>query len=87
MWDLLTLFNFATVNLSDFSHSALIFLTNSLEALPLSKVLVAFGGHVVQVFVAVVEFRFEFKFSSFALGGLPCFLLTCVVSNDFVLCA
>ena len=44
----------------------------------LSKVLVALQGHVVQVFAAVVEFRFEFEFSSFALSGLPHFLLTCL---------
>ena len=42
----------------------------------LSKVLVALQGHVVQVFAAVVEFRFQFEFSSFALGSLPHFLLT-----------
>ena len=50
----------------------------------LSKVLVALRGHVVQVFAAVVEFGFEF--SSFALGTLPHFLLTGVVSINFVLC-
>ena len=75
-----------TVNLSDFLHSTLIFLTNSLEAMSLSEVLVALQGHVVQVFAAVVEFGFEFEFSSFALGGLPHFLLTWAVSNNFVLC-
>ena len=42
----------------------------------LSKVLVALQGHVVPVFAAVVEFGFEFKFSNFAWGGLPHFLLT-----------
>ena len=73
---MLTLFNFATVNLSDFSHSALIFMINSLEAVSLSKVLGAFQGHVVQVVAAVVEFIFEFEFSNFALGGLPYFFLT-----------
>ena len=36
--NLLTLFNFASVNLSDFSHSTLISLTYSLEVLSLSKV-------------------------------------------------
>ena len=64
----------------------LIFLTNTLEVMSLSKVLVALLGHVVQVVAAVMEFRFKFEFSSLALGGLPHFLLTCVVSNDFVLC-
>ena len=42
----------------------------------LSKGLVALWGHVVSVVAAVVEFRFEFEFSNFALGGLPHFLLT-----------
>ena len=42
----------------------------------LSKVLVALWGHVVQVFAAVGEFGFELEFCSFALGGLPHFLLT-----------
>ena len=69
-------FNFVTVNLSDFSRSTLIFLTNSLEAMSLYKVLVALWGHVVSVVAAVVKFEFEFEFSSFALGGLPHFLLT-----------
>ena len=40
-------FNFVTINLSDFLHSTLIFLTNSLEAMSLSKVLVALQGLVV----------------------------------------
>ena len=42
----------------------------------LPKVLIALQGCVVQVFAAVVEFGFEFEFSSFTLGGLPHFLLT-----------
>ena len=50
----------------------------------LPEVLIALQGHVVQVFLAVEEF--EFEFSSFTLGGLPHFLLTWVVSIDFVLC-
>ena len=65
-----------TVNLSDISHSALIFLTNSQEALSLSKVLAALRGHVMHAVAADVEFGFEFEFSSFALGGLLCFHLT-----------
>ena len=69
-------FNFATVNLSDFTHSALIFLTNSLEAMSLSKVLVVLRGCVVRVFASVEEFGFEFEFSNFALDSLPRFLLT-----------
>ena len=78
-------FNFATVNLSDFSCSALILLTSSLEAMSLLGILVVLWGHVVQVVAAVVSFRFGFRFSGFALGGLPHFLLTCVVSNDLVI--
>ena len=56
-----------TVNLSDLSCSALIFLTSSLEAMSLSKVLVACQGHVVQVVAAVIEFYWEFEFSVLAL--------------------
>ena len=51
-------------------------MTNSLEAVSLSKVLVALWGHVVRVVAAVVEFRCALEFSNFALGGLPHFLLT-----------
>ena len=49
-------------------------------------ILVACWDHVIQVIVAVAEFCWEFEFAGFALGGLLCFLLTCVVSNDFILC-
>ena len=69
-------FNFATVNLSDFSHSAFILLTNSLESMSLLGILIVLQGCVVQVVAAVVGFGFEFGFSSFALGSLPHFLLT-----------
>ena len=69
-------FSFATVNFSDFSHSALILVTNSLEAMSLLGILVVLWGCVVQVFAAVVGFGFELGFSGFALGGLPHFLLT-----------
>ena len=48
----------------------LIFLTNFLEAMSLSKVLVALQGHVIQVVAAVMEFRFELEFSSLAWSGL-----------------
>ena len=37
------------------------------------------------MFAAVVLLKLEFKFSDLGLGGLPHFLLTCVVSIDFVL--
>ena len=78
-------FSFATVNLSDFLHSTLILLTNSLEAMSLLGILIVLWGHVVRVVTAVVHFKFEFEFSNFALGGLPHFLLTCVVSINLVL--
>ena len=68
-------FSFATVNLSDFSHATFILLTNSLEAMSLLGILIAFWGHVVQVVAAVVGLGFEFGFSGFALGSLPHFLL------------
>ena len=67
---------FATVNLSDFSSSALILLNSSLEAMSLLGILIVLQGHVVQVVAAVVQFRFEFGFSGLALGGLLCFVLT-----------
>ena len=38
--------------------------------------LIVLWGHVVQVIVAVVGFKFELGFSGFALGGLLYFLLT-----------
>ena len=43
-------------------------------------------GHAVRVFAVVTLHKLEFKFSDLGLGGLPHFLLTCVVSIDFVLC-
>ena len=48
-------------------------------------ILIVLWGHVVQEVAAVVLFWFKFGFSGFALGGVPCFLLTCVVSNDLAL--
>ena len=48
-------------------------------------ILLVLWGHAVQVVAAVVHFKLEFEFSSLILGGLPHFLLTCVVSIDFVL--
>ena len=73
------------VNLSDFSHSTLILLTNSLETISLLGILIILWGHVVQVFAAGMLLKLEFKFSGLGLSGLPCFLLTCVVSIGFVL--
>ena len=83
---LLTILSFATVNLSDLFLSIFIFLTNSLEVMSLSKILVACLGCVVRVFAAVATFNWEFYFSNLRLGGLPLFLLICVLSTDFVLC-
>ena len=48
-------------------------------------ILIILQGHAVQVVAAVVHFKSEFEFSSLDLGGLPHFLLTCVVSINFVL--
>ena len=48
-------------------------------------ILIVLRGHAVRVVAAVVHFKFEFEFSNFDLGGLPSFLLACVVSIDFVL--
>ena len=78
-------FSFATVNLSDFLCSTLILLTNSLEAMSLLGILIILWGCAVRVFAAVMLLKLEFKFSGLGLGGLPHFLLTCVVSIDFVL--
>ena len=78
-------FSFATVNPSDFSNSALILLINSLQTISLLGILIILRGHAVRVFAAVMLLKLEFKFSDLGLGGLPYFLLTCVVSIDFVL--
>ena len=86
LYGLLMVLSFATVNLSDFSCSTLILLTYSLEAMSLLGILIVLQGHVVQVVAAVVHFKFEFEFSNFAFCGLLHFLLTCMVSNDLVLC-
>ena len=47
--------------------------------------LIILQGHAVRVFAAVVLLKLEFEFSHLGLGGLPHFLLTCVVSIDFIL--
>ena len=78
-------FSFATVNLSDFSHSALILLTNSLETISLLGILIILRGHAVRVFAAVMLLKLEFKFSDLGFGDLPHFFKACVVSIDFVL--
>ena len=40
-------FSFATVNLSDFLHSTLILLTDSVEAMSLLGILIVLQGHAV----------------------------------------
>ena len=69
--------NLARVNLSDFSRSLLICSIKSLEIVSLLEFLCTCLGHTVHVFVA------GFGLLSgpvFCLGGLPCFLFTCVIS-------
>ena len=83
----LTVFNIATVNLSDFSHSALISAIICLETISLFRLIGCLRGHVVRVFAAVIVLVLLIGISGFGLGGLPCFLLTGIVSNVFVLCA
>ena len=83
----LTVFNFATVNLSDFSHSALISAIICLETISLFRLLGCCWGQVVRVFAAVVVLVLLIGICGFGLGGLPHFLLTGVVSKVFVLCA
>ena len=78
---------FATVNLSDFSHSALISLIICLETISLFSLLGCCQGHIVRVFAAVGVLVLQFGISGFGLGGLPHFLLTGAASNVFVLCA
>ena len=48
-------------------------------------ILINLPGRAVQMVAAVVLFKLEFEFSSLGLGGLPHFLLTCVVFIYFVL--
>ena len=47
-------------------------------------ILIILWGHAVRVVAGVVLFKLEIEFSSLGLGGLPHFLLTCVVSIDFI---
>ena len=78
----LTVFNFATVNLSDFFHSMLI----SVIIISLFRLLRSCQGQVVRVFAAVVVLFLLIGICGFGLGGLPHFPLTGVVSNVFDLC-
>ena len=81
------LFNFATVNLSDFSRSALISSIICLETISLFRLLGCCRGQVVRFFAAVGVLGLLVGICGFGLGGLPRFLLTVVASNVFVLCA
>ena len=48
-------------------------------------ILIILWGCAVRVVAAVVLSKLGFEFSNLGLGGLLHFLLTCVVSIDFVL--
>ena len=85
--ELLTAFNFATVNLSDFSHSTLISLIICLETISLFRLLGCCRGQMVIFFAAVGVLGLLFRICDFGLGGLPHYCLTGIVSNVFVLCA
>ena len=85
--EFLTAFNFATVNLSDFSHSALISLIICLETISLFRLLGCCRGQVIRFFAAVRVLGLLVEICGFGLGSLPHFLLTVVASNVFVLCA
>ena len=81
----LTVFNFATVNLSDFLHSVLISVIICRETISLFRLLGCCWGHVVGVLAAVRVLVLLIGISGFGLGGLPHFCITGVVSNAFVL--
>ena len=74
----LTVFNFATVNLSDFSHSALISAIICRENISLFRLLGCCPGRIVGVFAAVSVLVLPIGISCFGLGGLPHFLFTCM---------
>ena len=80
----LTVFNFATVNLSDVSHSALISVIICWETISLFRLLGCCQGHVVGFLAAVGVLVLLIEISGFGLGGLPHFCFTGVASNAFV---
>ena len=82
----LTVFHFATVNLSDFSHSVLISAIICLETISLFRLLGCCQGQVVRFFAAVGVLVLLIGICGFGLGGLPHFLITGIVSNVVVLC-
>ena len=69
----LTVFNFATVNLSDFLRSMLILVIICLETILLFRLLGCCQGLVVRVFAAAVVLVLLIGISGFSLGGLPHF--------------
>ena len=81
----LTAFNFATVNLSDFSRSTLISAIICWETISLFRLLGCCQGHVVEAFAAVGVLVLLLGISGFGLCGLPHFHFTGVASNVFVL--
>ena len=81
----LTVFNFATVNLSDFSRSVLISAIICQETISLFRLLGCCQGHIVGVFAAVGVLVLLAGISGFGLGGLLHFLFTGMASNVFVL--
>ena len=81
----LTAFNFATVNLSDFSHSTLISAIICQETISLFRLLGCCQGRTVEVFAAVSVLVLLVGISGFGLGGLLRFLFTGVASSVFVL--
>ena len=76
---------FATVNLSDFSHSTLISAIICWETILLFRLLGCCWGHVVEAFAAVRDLVLLLGISGFGLGGIPHFDFTGVASNVFVL--
>ena len=81
----LTVFNFATVNLSDFLCSALISVIICQETVSLFRLLGCCWGCIVGVFAAVSALVLLIEISGFGLGGLLHFHFTGIASNVFVL--
>ena len=77
--------NFATVNLSDFSHFVLISVIICWETISLFRLLGCCHGRVLEVLAAVGVLVLLIGISGYGLGGLPHFHFTGVVSNALVL--
>ena len=78
-------FNFATVNLSDFSRSVLISAIICWETISLFRLLGCCQGRVVEVPAAARVLVLLIGISGFGLGGLSHFCFTGVASNALVL--